>query len=405
METFNLKPHLYNNSSLIITINEGSKNDSMTDSFTSSLPWTTPTKYAYVYWPFSSISVFCFCLGVPANLFSAAYFLSSNTKRPTHVSLLYIFMNTVDLMICLLCLPMAMTNLSNGKKLFFSVSFLCNMWGYLWQILIRLSVFAVGLMSICRTISLSLPFLTLKKRHILIPAVIYLVVLLIQQSIPWWFGLSYVYDHEFSICAWFIWYDGVLEHITQMFLILMPFILPLFLIVISCLISVIKLKTDTTHCDSGNTEVGNEHRARDLKSKRSVTFTIVILTVTYIVFNLPYCLVALDQLVYSLSEEKANIIRAWFNSSTTPYYNEIFRFLIAYSVPLNSTINPIIYILRIGNLRRYIWNILTCRRYIWNILTCRRYADTAHTISTVGNNISHKFKISTSKSYKPLQLN
>ena len=176
------------------------------------------------------------------------------------------------------------------------------------------------------------------------------------------------------------------------FLILLPFILPLFPIVISCLISVIKLTTDTTHCDSGNTEVGNEHRARDLKSKRSATITIIVLTVAYIVFNVPYCLLMLDELVVSLSEGKANIIRAWFNSSTTPYYNEIFRFLITYSVPLNSTINPIIYILRIGNLRRY----------IWNILTCRRYADSTHTISTVGNNISYKFKISTSKSSKPL---
>ena len=257
METFNLKLHLFNNSSLIITINQGLQNDSMKDYSTSTTPYTgTITEFSFVYWPFSSISVFCFCLGVPANLFSAAYFLSRNTKRPTHVSLLYIFMNIVDLMICLLCLPMAMTNLSNGKELFFSVSFLCNMWGYLWQILIRLSVFAVGLMSICRTISLSLPFLVLTKRHLLIPAVIYLVVLLIQHSIPWWFGKTYMYYPEYSICAWGIWFKyGTTEFkVMHMFLILMPFILPLFPIVISCLISVIKLKTDTTHCDSGNTD-------------------------------------------------------------------------------------------------------------------------------------------------------
>ena len=333
----------------------------MTDYSTLTTPYTgTTTEYPYVYWPFSSISVFCFCLGVPVNLFSVAYFVSKNKKRPTYVCLLYIFMNIVDLMICLFCLPMAMTNLSNGKELFFSVSFLCSSWGYLWQILIRLSVFAVGLMSICRTISLSLPFLVLTKRHLLIPAIIYSAILLVQQSIPWWFGKRYNFWN--SICAWSIWFKfKTTEYkVMHMFLILMPFILPLFPIVISCLISVVKLKTTVTHFDSGNTKVGHEHAARAKKNKRSATITIIVLTVAYIVFNVPYCLLMLDELVVSLSEGKANIIRAWFNSSRTPYYLEIYSFFAQYSIPLNSTMNPVIYILRIKSLRCYIRNVLTC---------------------------------------------
>jgi hypothetical protein len=323
----------------------------------------TTTEYPYVYWPFSAISVFCFCFGVPSNLFSLAYFLRKNRSRPTYVCLLYIFMNTVDLMICFLCLPIAMTNLSDGKELFYSFSFLCSVWGYLWQILIRLSVFSVGLMSVCRTISLSLPFVRLSKRHLLIPASVYSVLLFVEQSMPWWYNEGYELIPLIKVCSWIIWFDQKSLENKVMFIvfILLPFILPLFPIIISCLISVVKLKTDTTNCDSGMTKVGNEHAARAKKNKRSATITIIILTLAYILFNVPYCIIMVDMVVYSLSEGKANITDSWFSYDLTPYYYEIYFFVTFYSIPLNSTINPMIYILRIKNLRCYIWDVVNCK--------------------------------------------
>ena len=215
-------------------------------------------------------------------------------------------------------------------------------------------------MSICRTISLSLPFLRLSKRHILIPTIVYLVILMVLQSIPWWFNKSYFFMN--SLCAWTLWFHGksVEYKVLQMFLIFLPFILPLFPIVVSCFISVVKLKTDTTNSTPWSTEVGNEHAAQVRKSKRSATITIVIITVAYIIFNVPYCLLMLDGVVSILSEGKANVIQPWFYYST-PYYREINILFTIYMFPLNSTINPIIYILRMKNLRRYIWNILNCR--------------------------------------------
>jgi hypothetical protein len=324
----------------------------------------TGTEYPYVYWPSAAVSVICFCLGVPANLFSLAYFAAKYKSRPTYICLFYSFMNGVDLMICFLCFPMAMTNLSGGKQLFFSVSFLCSVWGYLWQILIRLSVFSVGLMSVCRTISLSFPFVRLSKRHLLIPAAVYLVILMVQQSVPWWFGTNYFSMYTIKICSWIIWYDEKSVEFKAMYIIqiMLPFILPLFPIIISCMVSAVKLQTDSTSCDSGMTKVGKDHAMRAKKIKRSATITIIILTVAYIIFNVPYCVVMLDDAVYYLSERKVRVIRSWFNDSSTPYYQELYYFVTVNTIPLNCSFNPIIYILRIKNLRTYIFNLLCCKR-------------------------------------------
>ena len=320
---------------------------------------SSTTELDYVYWPFGIISVYCFCVGVPISCFTLTYFIAKNKYRPTYVCLLYVVMNTVDLMICLLCFPMAITNLTGRKQLFYSINFLCSMWGYLWQILTRLSVFSVGLMSFCRTISLSLPFVRLSKQHLLIPAIIYLAILMVLQSIPWWFAKNYFFTRSL-MCGWAIWFDKkTVEHkVLHTFLILLPFILPLLLIVISCLISVVKLTTDTTNCDSGLTKVGNEHVKRAKRTKRSATITIVILTVVYIIFNVPYCLLMFD---HFLSDGNTNVIQSWLGLYDSTYHTEIYAFLTLYAIPINSTLNPIIYILRIRNLRRYIWNLLRCR--------------------------------------------
>ena len=333
----------------------------MTDVPTTS-SFITTTEYPYVYWPFSLVSVFCFCVGVPTNFFSLTYFIKKNRNRPSYISILYILMNAVDLMICVFCFPKAMSSLSGGKELFFSVEFLCSAWGYLWQILIRLSVFSVGLMSIYRTISLSLPFVKLSKRHIFIPGIGYLVIQMVQQSIPWWFGQGYNYNGYFGICMWAVWFDfkSVEAKVMYIAFIFLPFILPLFPIVISCLISIVKLRKDSKTCESGPKNANNEFAVRAMRRKRAATITIVLLTVAYIVFNLPYCLWMLEILVNVLSEGKTSILQSWFNDST-PYYNEIYNFIFVFLIPLNSTINPLIYIFRLKVLRCYIWNLLSCR--------------------------------------------
>ena len=317
---------------------------------------------SYIYWPFSVISVFCFCFGVPSNFFSLIYFAEKNRHRPNYASVLYIIMNAVDLVICFLCLPKAMTNLSGGRELFFSVDFLCSAWGYLWQILIRLSVFSVGLMSIYRTISLSLPFVKLSKRHILIPGTGYLVIQILQQSMPWWYGQSYNYNSYFGICMWSLWFDreSIEFKVMLVLMIILPFILPLFPIVISCLISILKLKKNGANCDSGSTKVGNKHAAQAKEAKRAATITIVLLTITYIVFNVPYCLLMIDQLVPNLTDGKTESILAGL--AAYPHYIEIYNFIVFYSIPLNSTINPIIYITRMKNLRHFILNVVSCKK-------------------------------------------
>jgi hypothetical protein len=144
--------------------------------------------------------------------------------------------------------------------------------------------------------------------------------------------------------------------------IMLPFILPFFPIVVSCMISVLQLKRDSTNSETGSIKTGKDYVARTMEPKRSATITIIILTVAYIIFNAPYCLIKVDDTVFYLSEKKIRIIRSWFKEGSFPYYLEFFYFFTIYSIPLNSTVNPVIYILRIKNLQLYIWRVLTCKR-------------------------------------------
>ena len=328
---------------------------------------TTPfnsTPYSFTYWPFGVISTSCFCFGVPANLFSLTFFIIKNRASPNHVSLLYIFINSVDLLISLLCLPKAMTTISGGKPLFFSVNYLCSISGYLWQILSRLSVFLVGLMSIYRTISLTFPFIRLSKRHIVLPSLLYGVILMIQQSIPWWYGKSYKRYHWNDFCTWKI--DDTLDlkcksdvsKALTVVQLLLPYIVPLFPIIISCLISIVKLKTEVTDWNSSSKKIRNDYAAGARKTKRAATMTIILLTIVYIVFNVPVCVIMICEVIHSLSECRIAPHQSWYS---LPHYFELFAFFYFYTVPLNSTVNPIVYILRIKDLNSFIWNVLRCK--------------------------------------------
>ena len=332
---------------------------------------TTPFNitYPYTYWPFGVISTSCFCFGVPANIFSLTFFIIKNKASPNHVSLLYIFINSVDLLISLLCLPKSLTTISGGEPLFFSVNYLCSISGYLWQILSRLSVFLVGLMSIYRTISLTFPFVRLSKRHIVLPSVLYAVILMVQQSVPWWYGKSYKMYHWNDFCTWAIdetfdlrtdrqRCESDLSKVLTVVQLLLPYIVPLFPIIISCLISIVKLKTEVTDWKSSSKKIRNDFAAGARKTKRAATMTIILLTIVYIVFNVPVCVLMICEVIESLSECRLAPKQSWY---TVPYYFELYMFFYFYTVPLNSTVNPIVYILRIKDLNTFIWNVLRCK--------------------------------------------
>ena len=75
----------------------------------------------------------------------------------------------------------------------FSSPVVCTMHGILWNIAPRMSVFLIAVLSISRTISLLFPFRRIKRQHVLTPVVLYMIIQVVQSTLPYWFGAVYKY--------------------------------------------------------------------------------------------------------------------------------------------------------------------------------------------------------------------
>ena len=81
---------------------------------------------------FGIIELFIFTLGVPGSMIVLSYFILKS-KEKTASTLLYALISTLDLTICVLCLTMAITDLT-GEAVMFGSTFYCHVWGYLWDV-------------------------------------------------------------------------------------------------------------------------------------------------------------------------------------------------------------------------------------------------------------------------------
>ena len=149
---------------------------------------------------YGSLCVLCFLLGTTFNSCSLYYFL----RKPRHLStLVYIAITTTDIGICFITAPVAVSYLSNRAPVMFGSVVFCQIWGFLWNALARMSVFLVAVLSISRTFSLKYPFKQVSKKLIVGLMVGYAVIQLLQSSIPFWFGVLYKYYDTHIQCQWF----------------------------------------------------------------------------------------------------------------------------------------------------------------------------------------------------------
>ena len=328
-------------------------------------------------YPFAFVALFCCLIGIPANVLCMAYFAIKNRRKSTYISMLYMFMTLVDLVICLLCFPLFLSNLTRRPVLFNSSVF-CGIWGYIQQIVNRLSVFCIGILSIVRTVSLICPFVHITGRQISVPIIIYAVFLFIQQSVPWWYGVEYFFYPGLG-CGWMIEsIPGIASRysdeakIMQMIFVLLEFVTPIIPISVSCVISIMKLKTSAIPCCGSNKEEdtgpgkGRNGSARSklilesTRIRRSATITIIILTAIYIIFNLPLNIFMFCDIIdlFDPQQKGSVLLRQGLprNTILTIIYT-----VVGYSIVFNSTINPVVYIIRIKKVRRFVINILLCR--------------------------------------------
>ena len=309
----------------------------------------------------------CCVIGTIGNFLILTYFLHKRKAGNKSTSnIIFICVNSVDILLCVLISFIGYSHLNDGVNAWFENELFCNLWGVLWNVLIRISIYLIAVLSITRAVSLVFPFKKIKRIYITMAIVIYILLQLIQGTVPFWYGVTYGYYSYFRLCGWTISKiaeAGSLGYIIIYFIfIVLEFILPLFPIVGSCALSIYYLRNNRTsfsqksdterkRTSNGidiNCETVRRNRKASIIIKRKASVTIVLLTLVYITFNIPvvvYYICRIVVMAFNLSENPLQ------TSILTNYYLRCFVF--THSIVLNSVCNTFVYYIRLGHLRQY----------------------------------------------------
>ena len=280
-----------------------------------------------------TIIILCFTLGTSGNIISLIYFLTKTKDIPTT---LYTIISTVDVIVSVLVLPLGLPYVLGNRYgwLLETSQVVCTTWGVMWYTCTVLSVFLVAVMSISRTVHLVWPFKTLSKRVVLGVVLGYVKLLVVQSTIPLWVGEGYKYDYSMTgLCTWTntILGNGTVEYHIYTQLIFFQTYFPLIPILISCFLTIHSLKS------SDNNALN--------RANRSVTVTIILFTILYVLCNLPKAVMYLFTIIiqnYNLDLVQWDR-RYWY----------FFKFYSTLLIPINSALNPVLYLCRMRKMRRW----------------------------------------------------
>ena len=306
---------------------------------------------------FGVVYVVCIVIGLPGNIISYLYFKYSNTVAPQRPSagynkdyfnILYRIICLTDCVICSTVLPNALAFFNFRRPRWFEPSYFCAGWGLLWEILPYFSVWLVGVMNISRLIVMLKPMHRLRKDVMVISLVVYFVCLILRSVIPVATGLAkYIYDTTDVFCfeinnvenkySGMHWKFNTVSRLLQLAFPIIP-------IIISSIGIVWTLKV-----------LSAKHKTNAFQAKPHIhaTVTVLIFTLVYIIFNIPgflnYILMVLaiaDGCVVDCYHTKygSNLFLMWFS----------WNFTYVLCVVMNSTINPLIYALRMKSFRVFV---------------------------------------------------
>ena len=324
---------------------------------------------------YGGVSLLGSLIGTVGNLLSIRYFARDRTKVS---NMLYLWMIGIDVVTCVSLLHFGVARIypAFGVK-YLAAGILCNIFGFLYNISSRLSVFIVALQSILRSYSLVYPFKKTGSRYVLIIVSVMAAIQVFQASLPYLWWKKYEFNSHWTLCLWYL--DDICKPESKMYNVLyiltliLPFLLPAVPVLISCGVSITFIRTNPVPdipgmeispkitapnrilnklcCSSGSAPAKKKRlsaapRLSQLSSlvksrlKHRATVTILIITGIYIILNIPYWV----YLTYNL---------------IMPYTFSLFDmylgiFLNPLCVILNAAINPVVYFLRISGMRSHV---------------------------------------------------
>ena len=375
----------------------------MTSSSMMQMSETSPLQPLETY-IFASLSILCFIFGLAGSIFSLLYFVNKFKTKRTSSTLLFILINITDGVICFLIVFAGVSHITG--PIVFTNSIFCDVWGVLWYVAARMSIFLIGFLSISRTYIISRPFAEMKIWRVVVPAGVYLLIMVVQQTFVFWFGSRYHYDADFGHCS----IDPMeafhnlddekkINFLMQVFFfICVPLenIFPWVLVIISCVLTIrsinkynrqlsngsnsssssinnntqlsltvsaycrfrSKFKSNTQHSQLSQHDKKPTTLRPNEDTKRTATINILILTIVYLTIN-----------TFSVAVFSMDFIEVFFYDEVAIYdkishraVNIIVLLAWVYAVALNSACNVLVYFCRLGSLRRFtVATVTTCR--------------------------------------------
>ena len=268
-------------------------------------------------------------IGCLSNALSFSYFIK--VARGSFTNKLFMALNVFDLLVSLLHVPIAVIWFCRGGEGPLFVIFLA-----LTDNTIGCTAFTTCLLSVTRTLSLIFPFYIIRKKAVGLAGLAFLA----QEVVRTFLWYHFFYFRPLAERLSFIY-----VHFSIVIILLAAVI---FVNVVSLALSAWKLLSKRKLLKL-SFEAGTDSQIARDKINQRATVTILIVTVLFLVTNSLFCITLALEFHFNQRYSAENMPMFIFHN-----------FSLWLSVPLNSAINPLIYLARKGEMRKYARDIICC---------------------------------------------
>ena len=276
----------------------------------------------------------CLVIGLPGNCLALKYFLQ--TKKRNLSTLLYIVACSIDVGSSIIHLPVAFSLLKNRNPGLLDYKSFCFIWNVILFLLQQMSIFVVMTLSLSRVIVIKYPFYKVNKRAVLVSIALYLIYHCIWNTIistqetcttalsdeapQGSLSLSIFFMFNYSACL------GI----------------PPIIVFLTFLVSIVMLQ--------------KERVANNVSQRRNqhASITITYFTALFLCSNC-FTFINCCLLTYTMVFKTYGIYENSFMRFYSWLLSEIF------CTVLNASLNPLLYVWRMGEMRLWIVGILPNR--------------------------------------------
>ena len=299
-------------------------------------------------------------LGTVGNITSQFFFWSQKHRKPnrSYFKRIYQIICGVDFIICITLIPVIEAFLKDHSEVpvLFGTPWFCTVWGLVWEVLPSISVFLVAILSISRLVLLLKPtvqlkssvFVLLMSSYLIITVAVKCALLLSSNKMVYWKTTRccvMVYDDPTSK-ALELDFDG--NQLKTTAVMMVQLVLPIFPVALSFCFTMVAL-----------------YRARhtsnriqsSCKTQSRAGVTVVIVTLVYIFFNLPV-VIHFGFILHCVAVKIDDVCHYETIYPSIFFYYYMWPFMYVVCVGLNSTLNPLVYWLRMTPFRGFVLRLI-----------------------------------------------